>query len=188
MRAALGSRPAAPLQPATDRLFIGIFPDQRTAGDLNALAHNLTIGHELRGRPISAWRLHVTVHHIGDGVGLDAGIVDLAKRAAGDVAMPAFRVAFNSVQSFRNGAFVLCGDEGVTGLEMLQRQIGRLMQNAGLGKAFQDYTPHVTLLRDSHLVPEHPVIPVGWWVREFVLVHSLLGQSRYEILASFPLS
>ena len=188
MRAARGSRLAAPLQPATDRLFLGIAPDRTTAENLNVLAHRLAIGHELRGRPISARRLHVTVHDIGDGVGLDAGIVDLAKRAAADVGIPAFRVEFNAVQSFRNGAFVLRGDEGISGLEMLQRQVGRLMEEAGLGKAFQNYTPHVTLLRDTHLVPDHPVTPVGWWVREFVLVHSLLGQSRYEFLARFPLS
>lgn len=187
MRAARDSRPATPLQPMTDRLFLGIAPDSRTAGELNALAHKLTIGHELRGRPISARRLHATVHHIGDGVGLDAGIVDFVKGAAADVAMPTFRVEFNTVRSFRNGAFVLCGDEGVTGLEMLQRQVGRLMENAGLGKTFHDYTPHVTLLWDTHLVPEHAITPVGWWAREFVLVHSLLGQSRYEFLARFPL-
>lgn len=187
MHAAPGCRLATPLQSATDRLFLGIAPDRTTAENLNALAHKLTIGHELRGRPISARRLHATVHHICDGVGLDAGIVDLAMRTAADVAMPAFRIEFNAVQSFRNGAFVLRGDEGVAGLEMLQRQVGRSMEKAGLGKAFQSYTPHVTLLRDAHLVPEHPVTPVGWWVREFVLVHSLLGRSRYEFLARFPL-
>lgn len=187
MRAARGVRPAPPLQLVTDRLFLGIAPDSRTAGELNALAHRLAIGHELRGRPISARRLHATVHRIGDGVGVDESTVELAKRAAAHVAMPAFRVEFNIVRSFRNGAFVLCGDEGVTGLEMLQQQVGRLMENAGLGKSLQDYTPHMTLLWDSHLVPEHPITPVGWWVRDFVLIHSLLGQSRYEFLARFPL-
>ena len=187
MRAARASRLTTPLQPATDRLFLGICPDSRTAGELNALAHRLAIGHELRGRAICARRLHATVHHIGDGVGVDASTVELAKRAAADVAMPPFRVEFNTVRSFRNGAFVLCGDEGVAGLETLQQQVGRLMENAGLGKSFQDYTPHVTLLWDSHLVPEHPITPVGWWVRDFVLIRSLLGQSRYEFLARFPL-
>jgi 2'-5' RNA ligase len=187
MRAARGSRLATPLRPATDRLFLGIAPDRTTAENLNVLAHKLAIGDELRGRPISARRLHVTVHHIGDSVGLDAGIVDLAKRTAADVTIPAFRVAFNAVQSFRNGAVVLCGDDGIAGLEMLQRQVGRLMEKAGLGRAFQNYTPHMTLLRDAHLVPGHPITPVGWRVNELVLVRSLLGQSRYEFLARVPL-
>jgi RNA 2',3'-cyclic 3'-phosphodiesterase len=62
------------------------------------------------------------------------------------------------------------------------------MTNAGLGRLVDTaYTPHVTLLRDDHLVDEHPISPIAWWVREFVLVHSLLGRTQYKILARFPL-
>ncbi len=187
MRTALGSGLAIPHQPATDRLFIGIFPDPKAAVDMNALGRNLRIGHELRGRPMPAWRLHATVHHVSDGIGLDPDVVDHAKRIATGISMPAFRVEFNSVQSFGSGAFVLRGDEGVVGLEMLQRRVGGALEKAGLGKAFDRYTPHVTLLWDSHLIPDHPITAIGWWVREFVLVHSFLGQTRYEFLGRFPL-
>lgn len=178
---------SAPFRSPTDRLFLGIFPEPEIAVGVSVLADNLRVGHELRGRPPSPGRFHVTLHHIRDGYGLDPDVVGLAKEVAGGIAMPAFRVAFNSVQSFSNGALVLRGDDGVAGLELLQQRLGSAMERAALGQAFRSYTPHMTLLRDSQLVPDHPITPIGWWVREFVLVHSFLGQSRYEFLARFPL-
>ncbi len=83
--------------------------------------------------------------------------------------------------------FVLQGDEGVIGLLVLQQRLGRLMENAGLGRADPHYTPHMTLLYGDRTVDDEAVRPISWAVREFVLVHSLLGRSRYNILARFPL-
>jgi 2'-5' RNA ligase len=48
------------------------------------------------------------------------------------------------------------------------------------------YTPHVTLLYDDMTVPPQGVTPVEWSVREFVLLHSHIGQARpYNVLARF---
>jgi 2'-5' RNA ligase len=49
------------------------------------------------------------------------------------------------------------------------------------------FTPHVTLLYDGMSVAEQPVDPISWTVGEFVLVHSLLGQTRHIILDRWPL-
>ena len=187
MRIRLRPSDPTPFQVETDRLFLGIFPDPEVAKAISRLTYRLRIGHELKGKPQLPYRLHATVHHIGVRPGLDANDVALAKGVAGKVKMVPFRVEFNSVQSFSNGALVLRGDDGVVGLEMLQRQLGAVMEKAGLGEAPHHYTPHVTLLWDDHRVPDHPITPIGWWVREFVLVHSFLGRSRYEFLARFPL-
>jgi 2'-5' RNA ligase len=43
--------------------------------------------------------------------------------------------------------------------------------------------PHVTLLYDDDNIASHPIEPVGWTVREVVLVRSLYGSGRYEYLA-----
>jgi 2'-5' RNA ligase len=61
------------------------------------------------------------------------------------------------------------------------------MAKAGLGCPVRHYTPHVTLLYGDHLVADRRVATVSWPVYEFVLVHSLLGRSRYNVLARFPL-
>jgi 2'-5' RNA ligase len=48
------------------------------------------------------------------------------------------------------------------------------------------YTPHVTLLYDDVTAPPQGVTPVEWTVREFVLLHSHIGQARpYNVLARF---
>jgi 2'-5' RNA ligase len=45
----------------------------------------------------------------------------------------------------------------------------------------------VTLLYDERGIAEHAIEPVSWTVREFVLVHSLRGQSKYIPLGRWPL-
>ena len=46
----------------------------------------------------------------------------------------------------------------------------------------------MTLLYGDRFVADEPVKPpIRWAVHEFVLVHSLLGRSRYNVLARFPL-
>jgi len=136
-------------------------------------------------------RLHVTLHHVGDFATLPEGIVARAEAVASSISMRPFKVEFNGALSFRgrpgNSPFVLQGDEGVIGLLVLQHRLGRLMENAGLGRADPDYTPHMTLLYDDRVVADEAVRPIGWAVHEFVLVHSLLGRSRYNVLARFPL-
>src|SRR5713101_613370 len=105
--------------------------------------------------------------------------------------MPRFAVAFDRAASFRgrpgNQPLVLRGDDGVIGLTMLQDAVGTALEMAGLGPPGPHYTPPLTLLYGDRFVADHPVEPVGWTVHEFVLVHSLLGRSRYLLVARFPL-
>jgi 2'-5' RNA ligase len=49
------------------------------------------------------------------------------------------------------------------------------------------FMPHVTLLYDRQTVDAQGITPVSWRVTEFVLVHSLLGQSRHIVLGRWPL-
>jgi 2'-5' RNA ligase len=50
--------------------------------------------------------------------------------------------------------------------------------------ATTNFTPHVTLLYDARDVDEFPVEPIGWTVKEFVLIRSLNG---HEHLVRWPL-
>ncbi len=136
-------------------------------------------------------RLHVTLHHLGDFVGLRQDIVDLSIEAAATIQAPAFEVVLDRVMSFKrrhNLPMVLCGGEGVAALESFQRELGRAMQHVGLGmKAERHFRPHVTLLYDDRAIAEQAVEPIAWTAREFVLVHSLLGQTRHVPLARWKL-
>ena len=97
---------------------------------------------------------------------------------------------FNRVESFsgRDGHYplVLRGDDGVVGLEILYRSLGTAMLLVGL-KARLDFTPHLTLLYSDYCIKEHFVQPVSWTVREFSLILSLRGKTKYIPLGRWKL-
>jgi 2'-5' RNA ligase len=187
-----GGCEARPQRQLTDRLLFVVTPDAGSASSATQRRQELRAKHGLRGKAIATERLHVTVHHVGDFAGLPEGIVGKTCAVASAVSMWPFTVEFNGALSFRgrpgNLPFVLQGDDGVAGLLVLQQRLGRMMENAGLGRANPHYFPHMTLLYGDRFVADEPVKPpIRWAVHEFVLVHSLLGRSRYNVLARFPL-
>ncbi len=179
---------AAP--PATDRLFFAIFPDADAAERIARLAQQLRDEHDLTGRPLALDRFHVTLHHLGDYVGLRPDVVAMAGAAAAAVSMPPFDVVFDCAASFsstpRNRPFVLRGGEGLAALTAFQQALGMAMKRTG-ARVTSSYTPHMTLLYDDRCVAGQAVETIRWTVREFVLVHSQLGQGRHLPLARWPL-
>lgn len=106
--------------------------------------------------------------------------------------MPPCRVAFDNVRSLlgngRNRPLVLGGGDGVAGLVQFQNRLGWAMEQAGLGRWIgPNWFPHLTLFYDDRTIKEEAIEPVSWVVRDFVLVHSLLGRTRYIPLARWPL-
>jgi 2'-5' RNA ligase len=146
----------------------------------------------LRGRPLPMERLHVTLHHIGDYVGLPQRVVDAICGAAASVRMDPFDVEFDRVASFSgqpgNRPVVLRGSVGLSSLMAFHRRLGAAINNTRVGRPVPStFTPHVTLLYDDHQIEEQAVHPIRWTVEEFVLVHSLLGQTRHIPLTSWKL-
>jgi 2'-5' RNA ligase len=177
----------------TDRLFFALLPDATAAGHIASLQQKLRKELGLTGRSIATERLHVTLNHLGDHVGLPNDIVEQARRAgeAASAAAP-FDIAFDRVASFRgrprNLPFVMQGAEGVDAAKAFQQLLADAMNRAGLGRFIDKrFTPHVTLLYDDLDVPSTPVEPVRWTVGELVLVRSLLGQTTHVPLARWPL-
>jgi RNA 2',3'-cyclic 3'-phosphodiesterase len=54
-------------------------------------------------------------------------------------------------------------------------------------KTRTDFTPHVTLLYGDGRIGEQSIDPIGWTVREFALVLSLIGKTKYIPLGRWPL-
>lgn len=171
---------------ATDRLFFAVRPDPETAAEIAERTARWRADHGLTGKPLKPEQLHVTLCHIGDAAGPPPPelIAALAEQAAA-VSMPAFRVEFDRVMSFRNGAFVLGGDESVIGLEVLQQRLSDALDASP--RPARRFVPHVTLLRDNRHIAEQRVERIGWTAREVVLVHSLLGQTIHRDLVRVPL-
>lgn len=177
----------------TDRLFFAVYPDAQAADEIARLAQMLRAEQGLRGAPLKPERLHLTLHYLGDHVGMPHDVVAAASSAAASIAASAFEITLDHVASFSrrpyNRPCVLRGEEGVESLVAFQQVLGAALTRFGLGRLVDKrFTPHATLLYDDRLVPLQPVDPISWTVREFVLVDSHLGQSKHVPLARWPLS
>jgi 2'-5' RNA ligase len=183
--------PPPPLGPFTDRLFFAIFPDAATADRIARTAGRLKAENGLRGRPLQTGRFHLTLHHVDDYHGLPRDVVSAICRAAETVRFAPFEVEFDRAMSFSgrsgNRPFVLRGGDGLSTLEAFQSRLVQVLIQARAGRRPGKFVPHVTLLYDNMVVQERPIEPIRWMVGEFVLVHSLLGQTQHVPLARWSL-
>lgn len=175
----------------TDRLFFAVMPPPAVATRMVALAGGLRGDLGLAGRLRPTAHLHVTLQHLGDFAGLPPRRVAEASAAAAAVASPSFDARFDRVGSFagRPGQhpFVLLGATDAPGLAGLHAALGARLASAGQTRRDRAFVPHVTLLYDAQQIRPRPVEPLGWTVREFVLVHSLLGRTEYRLLGRWAL-
>ncbi len=177
----------------SDRLFLALFRDEIAAKRIAALASAECARHGLRGKPLRQDRLHVTLFHLGDWSGVPADVVAAAGGAAEALRAPAFELAFDTVASFpgrrAQKPFVLKAGTGNDALRAFHARLALELNRHGLARwTGERFEPHATLAYDSLLVAPHPVEPVGWTAREFVLVHSLLGQTKHVPLARWTLA
>jgi 2'-5' RNA ligase len=168
------------------RLFLAVVPDAATAERIHQLAAVLKRAHHFDGKLIAAERLHISLFALG---GLNEGQLRAAWEAAMDVRTEPFEVSFDRTASFRgqpgNCPFVLVGEQGLHRLQAFRQMLGAAMTRRGLRRvASTNFTPHVTLLYDARSIGEYPIEPIGWTVKEFVLVRSLNG---HEHLVRWPL-
>ena len=177
-----------------DRIFLALLPDAGTAARIHALAEELKARHGFTANLIQPEHLHVTLFHLGDWAALPDMVVEAAKTAAGSVEAKPFEVVFDTARSFRNSTgvypFVLTGPEHGSPLHHFHRMLGAALKKAGLGAAVheEDFTPHVTLTYDELKVnPAKLAAPMVWTVRDFALVHSVLGRTTHHHLARFAL-
>jgi RNA 2',3'-cyclic 3'-phosphodiesterase len=188
---------AIPPPKLTDRLFFALFPSEEAIPHIVKTSQQLRDEHGLTGKSLSNDRLHITLHHVGDYEGgLPDGLVETAQEVASQIAMPAFEVTFDRAMSFsgspKNKLFVLRGNErddgGLAALMAFQKVFYLAMCLAGLQgpRANAKFAPHVTLMYDSQGVPEQTVEPIRWTAHDFVLVHSLLGQTKHIHLGRWP--
>ncbi len=175
-----------------DRIFFACLPDVETAARIHGLAERIKHEHALEGTLILPDHLHVTLFHLGDWHSLPEDIVRLAIAAAETVAADPFEVAFNRAGSFSNRTgiypLVLTGFRTAARWQALHAALAAALKQAGLGAATQsEFKPHVTLLRDDTRLEPRAIEPISWTVRDFVLIHSLLGKTEHRHLGQWRL-
>ncbi|TKC78843.1 RNA 2',3'-cyclic phosphodiesterase [Trinickia terrae] len=166
-------------------------PDPDTAARIAEMAGRLRSEMHVKARLLHPERLHITLHHLGDFAHLPEVTVARACAAATSIDVPPFGVAFDQISSF-NGRpghrpLVLTGRAGLDELIDFQRRLGDALRGAGLRVSRARFTPHLTLLYDEGRFDPRAIGPITWTVREFVLIHSWLGKTRYDVKGRWPL-
>lgn len=182
-------RPARP-----ERLLYGLFPDSGTSARVSQFRQQFFYENDLKGSLLKTARLHVSLHHIGDYKRLRTRFVYAAMLAANAVVLPPFEFTFHAIKSFEEGPpidnrrrgrpLVLLG-EGEA-LFKLHSALGGAMEKNGL-RAETCFTPHMTLSYGPKAVTEQAIEPIRMTVNEFVLVHSELWLTKYNVLDRWPL-
>ena len=168
-------------------LFFSLFPRADDAKAVVELTNSLRLRHGLTGKPLLQHRLHVTLHDLGNYAEVPQDIVDAAIRAGDSLAADAFDVVFDCALSYPSGGtYVLSGTEGMRQLTAFRELLGEAMHGQGL-RVKRSFTPHMTLMYDTHPVAEHAIEPVRWVAHEFVLIRSHKGLGKYDLMGSWSL-
>lgn len=173
-----------------DPVFFAILPDTNARVEIVRQGERVRGAYGLTGRVTPAERLHVTLQWVPVPRGAVEWFAAIARFVALDIGIPPFEVTFDEVLSFKKkeGSRPVVLRGGVGELMGLFQILGEGMRRLGFGEfARRTFTPHVTMLYDRREVPAHPIAPISWRVREFVLVHSVQGHGRHDILGRWQL-
>jgi 2'-5' RNA ligase len=181
--------PARPESAIRHKVFFAVRPDADAAQQAHQLARTR--------RGLGGWitppeRLHVSLTHVASGPEIPSAVVARALDAAATIAARPFLLAFNRLATWGgkpgDRCVVLWGDEGVAGATGLQAALHRALTTAGVVRPAQAaFEPHLTLLRKQRDAPPEFIPPLRWWVREFLLIDSVHGEGRHEVLGRWTL-
>lgn len=177
------------------KVFFALQPDPPAAQQIAGLTAEARRRHGLSGKPISAERLHISLNFVGAFRGPPPrALIDKARKVVeGLTGGRPFVVALNRLESWKGDAqshpLVLTGEDGVIGVTELFADLHKALAVAGMTPRREpQITPHVTLLHDRREAPGAFVEPVTWKVREFVLLDTVVGEGRHDVLGRWPLA
>ena len=177
--------------PARHTVFFAAMPDAddaaRLAEEGAAVARRLGI----TGEALSATRLHVTLHAVGNGWHEPTDDdIDRWRRAAERALLAPFEAAFDQVSTFGDGGnplvFKSSEAAGTAGFVSWHRQLGMALADVGERIHRPRITPHMTLCHRGRRVADTAVEPLRWPVRTLMLIDSHFGEHRHEVLGRWP--
>lgn len=174
-----------------DRLFFAAHPDADAATRIAALTQSLQRELGLKGRPLPPERSHLTLLFVGTYPVLPAGLAQRLAEVVDGLALPPFELRFDRIASFnrrrdKRPLVLLAAPDGP--VATLHEALASRLRAAGLAfESHRPYAPHLTLMYDDRRVDARPVAPITWTVREFVLMHSLVGRSTHRPLGHWAL-
>ncbi|GGP23167.1 2'-5' RNA ligase family protein [Silvimonas iriomotensis] len=174
-------------------LFFAIFPSAAAIERIHELAVHECHVHALAGYFIGLERLHMSIAplltfpgEVAPRLYIDAGIY-LGNR----IQMNPFMITLDHTANFqgRSGRspYVMTAGAGREGAIKLSTLLAMELRRVGVKFSASSVNPHVTMLYDRKRPPPCGVDPVSWLVTDFALVHSHVGESRYDILQRWTL-
>jgi 2'-5' RNA ligase len=175
--------------------FFALLPDGPTRAAIAGVGERFRKSHRISGSPVAIDSLHLTLCPMGRPERLRHPLEEALLAAAGEVRAQGFMAMLDSAMRFsaRDGRFpfVLCADGATTEAALnLRKAIAAAQVRVGLQvSGVSSFLPHVAMLH-GHAVDaiEESITAIRWHVSEFVLIRSFFGQSRYEVIGSWPLT
>jgi len=158
----------------THNLFFAVVPSEEERARIGDLIASLRIG----GVPMRLDRLHITTLSLVLDDGLPDGLAQEAAEIAASIRMPSFRVIFDRLVGGNRSALLL-PSEPLVALRMFRERLGFALMRAGIAFRQGGFSPHVTLLYGGQPMPEQEIEPISWLVEDFVLIDSLIGETRH---------
>ena len=165
-------------------VYLALLPDAPAAARCSRMLRELRRETGLRGSGMDG-RFHVSLHGIGPSSELpDAFVAEVMAAAASMTAAP-FEILFDRIATYGRNAVVLRGPEHEEPVRAFFANLGAALARVPwLHRARWSFSPHLTLIYADRPLAERQVEPVGWTVREFVLVRSHHG---LEVLGRWAL-
>lgn len=166
------------------RVFFALWP---AAPVRTALAQAAERAHAHCGGRITAeQKIHLTLFFVG---GIERSRIAELEACAKRVTAAPFDLDLDVLGYWRHNHIVWAGTRQTpAGLAALVSELTRSLESAGCHGDDRPYAPHVTLVRNAKHAPPEPTLDVPRWeARDFVLVESAAGGTRYDVIARWPL-
>ena len=187
-RPANGRKPGEPRK--RFKLFFAILPDAVTAAEISKLGIRLDRQYGIHGDPLKTDRLHITLHVLGEYDERPDDVIDMGKRVGDLMHAAPFEVMFDRAMTFNTSSnpYVLLVSESTDkAIRDFWLSLGMEIANF---RPFRKpkFKPHMTLSYKGNVTPEHPIEPIRWTAREFVLINSHVGETYHEHVGHWPLT
>ena len=138
-------------------------------------------------KPPRAEHLHLTLNILDDFPGFPEQVAERLIEVGAAVAADPFGVTLDEAAGSTRSIALRPRRRNVA-LHALSQRIGAALSDAGIAqRESYRFSPHLTLSYRSGQPFSRTIEPIGWRVDEFVLVHSLVGRTRHEVLGRWSL-
>ena len=139
------------------------------------------------GHAVLPEHLHLTTVIVNDHEFFPAAIADRMRAVGDGIIADQFPIILDQVAASRRSV-VMVPSEPLRGFDAFQRCVATGMARARLRERDgRRPRAHLTLLYRHGAPLREWTLPLSWVATEFVLIHSLLGETRHEVLARWRL-